>query len=51
MRRSGRTQVNALVPPQRIDFGHGNRRSSAGHRARDQRRPASIAGSRLSSTQ
>ena len=30
MRRSGRTQVNALVPPQRIDFGQGKRRSSVG---------------------
>ncbi len=30
MRRSGRTQTKLLVPPQRMDFGHGNRRSRPG---------------------
>ena len=50
MRRSGRTQVNALVPPQRIDFGHGKRRSSAGM-APAMTAAASCAGVALSSTQ
>ena len=31
MRRSGRTQVKLLVPPQRIDFGQGKRRSNGGN--------------------
>ena len=30
MRRNGRTQVNVLPSPQRMDFGHGNRRSNPG---------------------
>ena len=30
MRRSGRTQTKLLLPPQRIDFGQGKRRSSGG---------------------
>ena len=30
MRRSGRTQVKALTPPQRIDLGQGKRRSRGG---------------------
>ena len=33
MRRSGRTQTKSLVPPQRIDFGQGKRRSSGGMRS------------------
>ena len=37
MRRSGRTQVKSLPLPQRIDFGHGKRRSSGGSVAGDQR--------------
>ncbi len=37
MRRSGRTQTKLLVPPQRIDFGQGKRRSSGGMRVGDQR--------------
>ena len=36
MRRSGRTQVKLLVPPQRIDFGQGKRRSSGGIALGDQ---------------
>ena len=43
MRRSGRTQVKWLVPPQRIDLGQGNRRSSGGIAAAIRR----AAGSRL----
>ncbi len=30
MRRSGRTQMKLLLPPQRIDFGQGKRRSNGG---------------------
>ncbi len=50
MRRSGRTQVNWLVPPQRIDFGHGKRRSNVGIVCAI-RRVAGIAGADFSSTQ
>ena len=38
MRRSGRTQVKPLVPPQRIDLGQGKRRSRGGMARGDQRR-------------
>ena len=50
IRRSGRTQVNALLPPQRIDFGQGKRRSSAGIAAMISV-AAGSAGAALSSTQ
>ena len=50
IRRSGRTQVNWLVPPQRIDFGQGKRRSKAGSAAAI-RSAAEIAALAFSSTQ
>ena len=33
IRRSGRTQVNWLVPPHRMDLGHGKRRNNPGSAA------------------
>jgi len=50
MRRSGRTQVKPLLPPQRIDLGQGKRRSRAGMAAAI-RSAADTAAAVLSSTQ